>query len=289
VLWDDAALLGEAHVLAADVAHLVATDHMLDVIGGSAGAIAALAVLHQISPSEALQSAAIACGEQLLAKRQPQAHGLAWTTHVDASQPLTGFSHGAAGIAWALLKLAALSGQERFRSTALAALAYERSTFIPEMANWPDFRIAPGKDPSVPCCELAWCHGAPGIALARIDSLPYLDDRETHDEIALALRTTLTAKQGRNHCLCHGDLGNIEILRHGAEALGDDGLRAEGERLAREALQTIAERGCRCGGRTYLAPPGLMVGLAGIGYAALRLARPDEVPSVLVLAPPPSA
>jgi lantibiotic modifying enzyme len=221
-----------------------------------------------------------------LAKQQPQANGVAWTTHIEASQPLTGFSHGAAGIAWALLKLAAITGQERFRTTALAALAYERSTFVEGQGNWPDFRLAPGKDPSVLCCELAWCHGAPGIALARIDSLPYLDDRETRDEIAIALGTTLATKLGRNHCLCHGDLGNLEILLYAAERVDDSRWRDAGERMAREALQTIAEYGCRCGGQTYLVPPGLMVGLAGIGYGALRLARPDKVPSVLVLAPP---
>ena len=32
--------------------------------------------------------------------------------------------------------------------------------------------------------------------------------------------------------------------------------------------------------------PGLLVGLAGIGYGLLRLAYPERVPSVLVLAPP---
>jgi lantibiotic modifying enzyme len=32
--------------------------------------------------------------------------------------------------------------------------------------------------------------------------------------------------------------------------------------------------------------PGLMNGLAGIGYALLRLAEPERVPSVLTLAPP---
>jgi type 2 lantibiotic biosynthesis protein LanM len=286
VLWDDASLLDQAHVLAADIPRLVDTDETLDVIGGCAGAIAALAVLNEVSPSDALRGAAVACGERLLAKQRPQAHGAAWTTALRASQPLTGFSHGVAGIAWALLKLAAMSGQARFRAAALAALAYERGTFVSDMANWPDFRDAPGKDPSVPCCEFAWCHGAPGIALARIDGLPYMDDRETRDEIAIALGTTLAAKSGRNHCLCHGDLGNIDVLLLAAERLDDSRWRDAGERLARETLQSIAERGCRCGGQSYLAPPGLMVGLAGIGYGALRLARPDKVPSVLVLAPP---
>ena len=32
--------------------------------------------------------------------------------------------------------------------------------------------------------------------------------------------------------------------------------------------------------------PGLMTGLAGIGYGLLRLAEPTRMPSVLVLEPP---
>jgi lantibiotic modifying enzyme len=57
-----------------------------------------------------------------------------------------------------------------------------------------------------------------------------------------------------------------------------------GRRLASQTLVGIAERGCL--GDTPLASPGLMTGLAGIGYGLLRLARPERVPSVLVLAPP---
>ena len=33
-------------------------------------------------------------------------------------------------------------------------------------------------------------------------------------------------------------------------------------------------------------PPGLMVGLAGVGYTLLRQADPAALPSVLLLAPP---
>jgi lantibiotic modifying enzyme len=33
-------------------------------------------------------------------------------------------------------------------------------------------------------------------------------------------------------------------------------------------------------------PPGLMIGLAGVGYGLLRLAAPERVPAVLLLAGP---
>ena len=114
-----------------------------------------------------------------------------------SSQPLTGFSHGAAGIAWALLKLAAWSGQARFRESAESAIAYERSTFVAEEANWPDYRAFPGEDQSALRFMVAWCHGAAGIGLARTDSLHYMDDRETREEIRIALGKTVKSDFGR--------------------------------------------------------------------------------------------
>ena len=144
VLWEDASLIDEAKALAADVPTLIEADKALDVVGGSAGAIAALEVLNRISASDHLLNAAVLCGERLLLQQQPQGRGAGWKTEVDSSQPLTGFSHGAAGIAWALLKLAAWSGEARFRVAAESAIAYERSTFVAEEANWPDYRTSAG-------------------------------------------------------------------------------------------------------------------------------------------------
>jgi type 2 lantibiotic biosynthesis protein LanM len=286
VLWEDPSLIDEAKALAADVPALIEADKALDVIGGSAGAIAALEVLNRISASDHLLNAAVLCGERLLLQQQPQGRGVGWKNEIDSSQPLTGFSHGAAGIAWALLKLAAWSKDPRFRTAAESAIAYERSTFVAEEANWPDYRPSAGEDQFDPRCMVAWCHGAPGIGLARIDSLQYMDDRETREEIRIALRKTVESDFGMNHCLCHGDLGNLDILLYAAQRVDDSWWSEAGKRLASETLATIAERGCLCGTQTSLSSPGLMTGLAGIGYALLRLACPERVPSVLVLAPP---
>jgi len=286
VLWEDASLIDEAKALAADVPSLVEADKTLDVIGGSAGAIAALAVLNSISASDHLLNAAVLCGERLLRQQQPQGTGVGWKTEIDSRQPLTGFSHGAAGIAWALLKLAAWSGDGRFRESAGSAIAYERSTFVAEEANWPDYRRWAEEDQADPRFVVAWCHGAPGIGVARIDSLQYMDDRETREEIRIALRKTVESDFGVNHCVCHGDLGNLDILLHAARRVDDSWWSEAGKRLASETLATIAERGCLCDTQASLGSPGLMTGLAGIGYGLLRLACPERVPSVLVLAPP---
>jgi type 2 lantibiotic biosynthesis protein LanM len=288
VLWKDATLVAEARALAADVPRLVEADRALDVVGGSAGAIAALDALNRIDPSDDLLQAAVLCGERLVNQQQPQPQGGGWITEVAASQPLTGFSHGAAGIAWALLKLAAWSGDARFRRAAMSAIAYERSTFVSEDQNWPDYRVWPGRE-SARRCELAWCHGAPGIGLARIDSLASIDDAETRDEIRIALQTTARSDFGLSHCLCHGDLGNLDILLHAAQRVDASWWNDYGKAPAAATLVGIAARGCLCSSESSLAPPGLMVGLAGIGYGLLRMAHPERIPSVLVLAPPIAA
>ena len=67
--------------------------------------------------------------------------GIAWDWPFPSRGPLTGYSHGAAGIALALLELAARTGAEGFRSAARGAIDYERSLFSSEAGNWPDLRV----------------------------------------------------------------------------------------------------------------------------------------------------
>lgn len=108
----------------------------------------------------------------------------------------------------------------------------------------------------------------------------------TRREIRIALEQTLTSPFGRHACLCHGDLGNLDILLYASEQLHDPSWAHAGTRLAKEAVNAIAEREGLHAEPKQLPNPGLMVGLAGMGYGLLRLADPTRVPSVLVLAPP---
>ena len=133
---------------------------------------------------------------------------------------------------------------------------------------------------------MAWCHGAPGIGLGRLASLPYLDDPQVRTEIDVAIHTTLAHGFGHNHSLCHGDLGNIELLLAVSRTLDGPDLQDRLIRQTSETLRSIDERGWVCGTDSRLETPGLMTGLAGIGYGLLRLADPERVPSILTLEPP---
>jgi len=216
---------------------------------------------------------------------------LAWNPHFTSQGPLTGFAHGAAGIAWALLELASQTGDNRFQTAALGGIHYERSLFSVEAGNWPDLRLrdsdSDDKSLEAPPFALAWCHGAPGIGLSRLCSLRHIDDGATRDEIDTALKTTLNQGFGLNHSLCHGDLGNLEFLLQASQMLNDPYWVVQLNRLTAMILESIQRDGWLCGVPLGVETPGLMTGLAGIGYELLRLAKPASVPSVLVLAPPP--
>jgi type 2 lantibiotic biosynthesis protein LanM len=290
VLWREPDLLAFAVELTDELPALIEKDADHDVLGGSAGCIVALLCLDRCQPAPSLRRLAMRCGDHLITRARPMPQGVGWSAPVSRSRPLTGFAHGAAGISWALLELAAWTGEGRFRPPALGGIAYERSLFSPEAKNWPDLRLADATQPNATAEPArffnAWCHGAPGIGLARLRCLPHLDDALMRPEIESACSTTLASGFGRNHTLCHGDLGNLELPLEAARAFPDSAVSGRVDALAAGILRSVEANGGLCGNVTRLPSPGLMTGLAGIGYGLLRLAEPARVPSVLTLTPP---
>ncbi|HVJ81741.1 MAG TPA: type 2 lanthipeptide synthetase LanM, partial [Planctomycetia bacterium] len=276
--WARDDLVGRATGLAERIGAGAELDETLDVIAGSAGAIGGLLAIHRLAPSDALIAAARRCGDRLLATATPQEKGRGWSMASLGAKPLTGFSHGAAGMAWALLQLAGATGEAKYRELALDALTYERSQFAPEEGNWPDHRhdtkAAEGG-------SLAWCHGAPGIGLGRAASRRWIDDGATRAEIEVALDTTLEAPLYEGQSLCHGAIGNLDCALVMAEALGDVRRKAQIRSKGLETLDFGRQHGWRLGTMGGLEVPGLLIGLAGIGYGLLRLADPVGTPSVL--------
>jgi type 2 lantibiotic biosynthesis protein LanM len=289
-LWDEPPIFAEAQDLATLLPDLIGQDRYFDVVLGAAGCIAGLLCLHGCAPAAAVRDAAVRCGDHLLARARAMPHGLGWDWPWPSRGPLSGYPHGAGGIALALLELAAATGEDRFRSAALGGIAYERSLFSAEEGNWPDLRRFP-TDPepaegTPPRYSTTWCHGAPGIGLARLRCLPHVNDPLLREEIESALRTTFAKGFGLSHILCHGDLGNLELLLCAARAFPGSPWGAEADRLAGGILNSIERDGWLCANPRNLHSPGLMTGLSGIGYVLLRLSEPGQVPSVLTLAPP---
>lgn len=280
ILWHDSSYIARAEQLVELLDSCIEQDDRLDIIAGSAGCLCSLLSLYQVAPSAQVLAAAVQCGDHLLTCARQMPTGLGWDT-LEPGNPLPGFSHGAAGIALSLLHLASASQEERFRRAALQAIAYERSLFDAEHRNWPRRLRQGGKD-----IPVAWCHSAPGIGLARLATLAYLDDEQIRQEIEIALDTTLKRGFGHNQSICHGDLGNLETLLVATQVLDEPRYRTDLKRLTALVFYGIQEHGWVTGVPLGVETPGLMTGLAGIGYELLRLAEPERVPSVLLLASP---
>jgi lantibiotic modifying enzyme len=131
-----------------------------------------------------------------------------------------------------------------------------------------------------------WCHGAPGIAFGRLLSLRHLDGPGVRAELSTALETTLRGGFGASYCLCHGDLGAIEVLHLAGKVLDEPRWTWSALQRAAVVVRQGREGGWRCGLPRGSESPGLLMGLAGIGYGLLRLSAPEHVPNLLALEQP---
>jgi type 2 lantibiotic biosynthesis protein LanM len=281
---DDANLLEDAKQAASLITpDSIAADKNFDILSGAAGAILGLLALHQVTDDSRILAQVIKCAHHLLSHRVVSETGFkTWASL--GEKPLTGFSHGAAGIAYALLRSHEVTQDAVFREAAEEAIAYERSLFSSTEGNWLDLRSFAFIDDK-PSYMVSWCHGAPGIGLARLGSLATLDTPEIREEIAVALNTTLQfGLQNIDHPCC-GNCGWIEVLLVAAQKL----LRPDLVETVKKQASWIVAWAKQVGG-FYLFPqlpkdvynPGFFQGTAGIGYELLRLAYPDLLPSVLL-------
>lgn len=287
VLWSDERLLRRAIDLVSVLVRGFDDAVTVDFIGGAAGAIRPLLNLYEVTRSEEVLSSAVVCGEHILARAEPQAVGLGWSSPAGGPMPLTGFSHGAAGIAWSLLKLSEAVHDRRYVEAAAAGTAYERSHFSTVERNWRDLRsqAAAGNPDSAPCLHY-WCHGSTGIGLSRLDALGSQRDDHELEEIEAAVAATLKRGFRSDHSLCHGYSSAAEFMLL-SERAGIVKARCPSAASWGEAMvESIRQHGYVTGFPMGIETPGLMMGTAGIGYGLLRLTVPDRVPSVLLLEPP---
>lgn len=203
---------------------------------------------------------------------------------------LHGMGHGAAGIGLSLATAGAAIGRQDLLDAARAAARYERVRYEPAAGGWPDLRTTTRTGVKGPTFTAAWCHGTPGVSLARMRVWTLLGDAELLDEASQGLALTMRAIRSAlaaddaDVCLCHGLSGNADILLEGARTLPD--APGDCEQLAREVAECGIER-YEAIGRPWPCgligeAPGLMTGVAGVGLFLLRLVD-ASVPSVLAI------
>lgn len=268
---------------------------------GLAGCLAAMTAVHAELGSPAAATVARACADQLADLVQRTG---AWGT--DALQPVSrGFAAGPAGIGWALARFGAIAADPGYQEAARQAI---RCALDPAARDGED--DSPG-----------WCRGTAGLLVARSylgdsgprDTGPGGTDRGDTGQSDIGLGDTgmyrearLLAQQPmlRDLSLCHGEAGITEALTMLAPAAPDSlaawpssGPPARGpgrwpppwRHRAGLIADAVRWQGRFCGTPGGVSTPGLLRGLAGIGYALLRAGFTERVPSVLFLEPTPGS
>ncbi|WP_432974288.1 type 2 lanthipeptide synthetase LanM family protein [Dactylosporangium sp. CA-233914] len=290
VVWREPALADAARAAAAMCRDRFAEDKALDVIGGTAGAALAILALHHAHPDESTFDAIKAAGAVIADRAIEVPGGIGWRAEFEDAPALLGFSHGASGIGYALARISEVTGDGRLVDLCGRALGFERYHLSPERRNWPDLRTVNASGGFMN----AWCHGAGGIGLARAAMLRLPGLSGWHDLIREDLRIATgrvrddLVSEARytgtgNDSLCHGDLGLVETLLAAGPALGEPDTADLARRCARAIAERVLDGTPRPGVPQHVSTPGLLMGLAGIGYGLLRTAIPDRVPNVLLL------
>ncbi|HET7231935.1 MAG TPA: lanthionine synthetase LanC family protein [Longimicrobium sp.] len=291
----EAGLDRELEETAAAALRAVGEPHPLDLLNGAAGAIPVFLHLARRGVRGCAE-ATVRLADELCAAAMRSGGACAWDAVAMGglpSPPLTGLSHGASGVAVGLLEAYHETGTPAYLETACGALAYEDTCFAPARGNWLDMRRPHTLTPPDGVCQAAWCHGAPGIGLARLRARALDPERaDVHAAAArVALAATLRALEnslattGHDATLCHGTAGLSEVVLCHAQALGDEQLHATALSAAAELERRHGKLGdwpaAVAGGGPV---PGLMVGEAGIGHHFLRVHDPAGVPPILLLA-----
>ena len=304
----------------------IAQDDLVRVQTGAAGAVLVLLALHRKMPDANARGAtpldiARECGRQLLARRVPyDGFPPAWLLS-PGKPPLAGFSYGAAGICYALLRLDEAAPDPEIRGAALEGLAFIDSLYSAEHRSWRDVRpvfqaryeapsrgtwkdwwasgrledLAPRKpgshpEPGMGEFQASWCHGTPGIALGRLAGFDLAGQPHDRERVTAALdRMVMDAEKAGDSGpddVCCGHMGRAEVLlaaagRQGSERWEQAALTLAG-RIVRRARESGGYQVSAARGSRHFAPT-LFQGLSGVGYGLLRLARPEMLPCLLLL------
>jgi lantibiotic modifying enzyme len=182
--------------------------------------------------------------------------------------PRTGFAGGPAGVGWALARYGSVRGEPAYLRA--GSRAVRRAVSLADAA---------------PGLEAGWCLGTAGLLAARC----CLADEASLGRLRSDLLIFCRQPVRRDLSLSHGELGLTEAISVASAAAQAEAMPRSLRWRAGLVLDALRRHSDYFGTPGGVPTPGLLHGLAGIGYGLLRLAFPSQVPPVLLLEPAPSS
>lgn len=325
-LIEEPALLEEAH----QVTNLITPERIVQDTSvrlqtGCAGAILSLLALGEkiSTPNQRgktpLQLAS-ECARHLLKSRVFLGDRIAAWPLSPGKPPLAGFSYGAAGICYSLLRLFDKTRDPELWEAAQQGLAFVSSLYSVKQKKWRDARIVfqshyhPRKGTwkdwwaSGSLADLeertsgsgvemedlfldTWCHGTSGIALGYLGAIHINDSQEIrkviHDAMEGIWPNAVPPEMVLDvDDLCCGNFGCVELLLGMYDRFDDMRALEKAHEIVKGIRDLAQFRGAyrlSAARGTNNFAPSLFQGIAGIGYSLLRLAEPNSLPCLLLL------
>lgn len=255
---------------------IISEDCLFDLISGNSGIVLVLINMYKKTGTPTYLQKAIQIAEQLIEDMVTDKGKVGWKSEV-VPEVLAGFAHGNSGFIEMFSRLYEVYPQTKYLDVLSSLVEYENSLYSEKDNNWIDLRKFSEVDQhkSQP---IAWCHGAAGILLSRLtlyNAIKNLGEtallQQAIKDISLAKNKLIEDGVHAGFCLCHGNMGNLLILKRYAEIFDDKQVRSICDSRFEQILESLNEENIL---PTELYNPGFMTGLSGIAYALLKYKMP---------------
>lgn len=261
---------------------IISEDCLFDLISGNSGIVLVLINMYKKTGTPTYLQKAIQIAEQLIEDMVTDKGKVGWKSEV-VPEVLAGFAHGNSGFIEMFSRLYEVYPQAKYLRVLSRLVEYENSLYSEKNNNWTDLRKFPEEDQNRDQ-PIAWCHGAAGILLSRLTLYNAIKNsgetalfQQVIKDISLAKNKLIEDGLHAGFCLCHGNMGNLLILKRYAEIFDDKQVRSICDSRFEQILEFLNDQNVL---PTELYNPGFMTGLSGIAYALLKYTMP-ELPLII--------
>ena len=254
-------------------------DRHFDLVYGTAGVLLTLCSIYQNSPDKKIKRYMDLCADILSSNVKNLDYGCGWIIpHFE--KPLTGISHGNAGIALALSRYSEITGESSLNKLIGKVIQLENHSYYPDKYNWRDLRA---KSSTKAQFSSYWSHGAPGIGLARLKMSENPDLYKEDYTNAFRNKDWLNLNTSQ---LGAGKMGIADIYLEASKLTGNDAYLEQSREVIMSVIGEYQQKGywsCLPDYQSDRFIPGMITGLSGLAYALMRSLSYSDLKTILVL------
>ena len=243
---------------------IIAENNPIDYVGGNVGALALMIKIIKKTKNKDLENKCRNIADLICIDFNSKKETIFSQKNSDTFTIYSGFSHGLSGLINYLYEYYKITDKYNIYRLFKECLDYQRTNFW--CSNELDWFVSNKEEKFA----YGWCHGSPGILIEKINLKKMGFRDELIDEEIFNATNKIIENLGANISMCHGDLGNLLILKQYLDIEENENIRQFLQNATSIIYQFIDEN-IESGKRmTFNNFKGLLLGIAGIGDFMLK-------------------